>query len=100
MRTLISVALLSGLAAGVFYFNEARKEVKFLCANFGAGVSDSSVLSQLNTGDFLRFSMVGSEQGTRLVVDSLYTLTLHRCVIELDARGRVITAYAGFALPF
>ena len=76
--------------------NEARKEVKYLCGNFGAGVSNESVLRQLGTGEFLRYSIYASPEGSRIIVDSLYTGTLYRCVIDLDANGKVIEATAGF----
>lgn len=100
MRALLGLLLLVALVGGGWAFNEARKEVKYLCFNFAAGVPTDRVLSQLGTGEFLRYSLYGAPQGSRIVVDSLYTLTLHRCVIELDARGEVITASAGFAVPF
>ncbi len=96
MKLLLGLVVLLALGAGGFVVNEARKEVKFLCGNFGVGASNDSVLRQLGTGDFLRYSIYSSPQGSRIIVDSLYTATLYRCVIDLDANGKVIEAVAGF----
>ncbi len=96
MKSLVGLVLLIALGAGGFYVNEARKEIKYLCGNFVLGVSNDSVLSQLGTGEFLRYSIYASPQGSRIVVDSLLTATLYRCVIDFDADGKVINASAGF----
>jgi hypothetical protein len=100
MRGLLGLVLLVALGAGGWIFNEARKEVKFLCGNFGLGVTQDSVLSQLGTGDFLRYEMVGGPDGTAVIVDSLYTLNTYRCTILLNHSGQVLHAEAGFHLPF
>ena len=46
---IINVIVIAFLAIAVFYWNEARKEVIFLCGNFTKGVSQSSVIKQLQT---------------------------------------------------
>lgn len=100
MRGFFSLVLLVALAGGVWVFNEARKEVKFLCGNFGTGVTQDSVLSQLGTGDFLRYEMIGGPDGTAVIVDSPYTLNTYRCTILINHQGQVLHAEAGFQLPF
>ena len=82
------VLVLAGLAAALVW-NEARKEVVFLCGNFTEGVTRGSVEQQLATGHFLRYRLEPAVMGSRIVVDSAYTLGAHRCTIELDARGVV-----------
>jgi len=82
------VLVLAGLVAALVW-NEARKEVVFLCGNFTAGVTLDSVEQQLATGHFLRYRRVPAVMGSRIVVDSAYTLGAHRCTIELDSRGVV-----------
>ena len=80
--------VVAGLAA-VLVWNEARKEVVFLCGNFTAGVTRGSVEQQLGTGHFLRYRREPAVMGSRIVVDSAYTLGAHRCTIELDPGGVV-----------
>ena len=82
------VLVLAGLAAAMVW-NEARKEVVFLCGNFTAGVTLESVEKQLATGHFLRYRREPAVMGSRIVVDSAYTLGAQRCVIELDSGGVV-----------
>ena len=74
---------------GMVYWNEARKEVVFLCGNFGAGVSEKHVRRQLDTGHFLRYHTEDGPAGRRIVADSPLTLGLYRCVVEIDSSGMV-----------
>lgn len=92
MKGLVILLLLLTLAAGGFVWNEARKEVVYLCGNFSAGVSQDSVLQQLGTGQFLRYQIDAWPEGSRIVVDSLYSSSLFRCEIDLDGNGRVLRA--------
>ncbi|MCL1074441.1 hypothetical protein [Shewanella dokdonensis] len=88
---LIVAALLAiaWLLTGLFVWREARNEVVFLCGNFTPGVSKTSVLKQLATGEFLRLSAQHMTNGSRIVADSPYTLGHYRCVIEFDANDKV-----------
>ena len=88
LGTLAGVLVLAGLAAALVW-NEARKEVVFLCGNFTAGVTLDSVENQLATGHFLRYRREPAVMGSRVVVDSAFTLGAHRCIIELDSGGVV-----------
>ncbi len=93
MLRLVSVALaLLLIGAMSFVFNEARKEVVYLCGNFTAGVSQASVVRQLETGNFLRYRYQTSDSGQRIVADSVFNLGAYRCVVELDQQGIVIQA--------
>ena len=80
------------LLAGGLVWNEARKEVVYLCGNFTAGVKEASVLRQLDTGHFLRYHREPAVMGSRLVVTSPYDPGRARCVIELDGYGTVRAA--------
>ena len=77
------------VAAGLLVWNEARKEVVFLCGNFVPGVAGSSVRDQLDTGHFLRYRQRVTDTGSRIVADSAYTLGLHSCVVDLGSDDRV-----------
>lgn len=87
--------LLASLAAfllalvGAFFWNEARKEVVFLCGNFTHGVSEESVVRQLDTGHFLRQTREAGSNGTRIFVDSAWNFGVYRSVIELGEDGLV-----------
>ena len=73
-------------------WNEARKEVVFLCGNFAKGVSQSSVLRQLDTGDFLRYQIEKVSTGSRMKVDSMLNFGVYKCVIEFDSEEKVVHA--------
>ncbi|OFE13170.1 hypothetical protein PHACT_08465 [Pseudohongiella acticola] len=84
----VIIVIVVATAATAFVWNEARKEIKFLCPNFAPGVTQQSVVTQLDTGTFLRYQVTS----TRIIADSAYNVGLYRCVIELDDSARVIEA--------
>lgn len=75
-----------------FVWNEARKEIVFLCSNFGPGVTEQSVITQLDTGNFLRYERETLSTTNRIYVDSAYNFGQYRCVVELDQNQIVIEA--------
>ena len=75
-----------------FVWNEARKEIVFLCSNFGPGTTEESVITQLNTGSFLRYQRETLSGGNRIYVDSAFNFGRYRCVVELDQDLIVIGA--------
>lgn len=77
-----------GLLALVFVWNEARNEVFYLCGNFAPGVTEQSVMTQLDTANLLRIE----RSGNRITADSLFTLGMHKCVIDIDESGVVADA--------
>jgi len=88
-KYLALVTLTLALLAWGVIWNEARKEIFYLCGNFAPGVTRESVIRQLETGNFLRFEMQRQADGQRIVADSAYNLGVYRCVIDLDAAQRV-----------
>ena len=73
-----------------FVWNEARKEIVFLCSNFGPGTTAQSVITQLNTGSFLRYQRETHSERNRIYVDSAFNLGRYRCVVELD-QDQIVT---------
>ena len=73
-------------------WNEARKEVVFLCGNFQPGVTESSVVTQLDTGDFLRYRVEAHAGGRRIIADSVYNFSVYRCVVVIGENGLVLAA--------
>jgi len=84
----LAITAFALLIWGVFW-NEARKEIFYLCGNFAPGVSRDSVIRQLETGNFLRFEMQMHEGGQRIVADSAYNLGVYRCIVDLDEAHNV-----------
>lgn len=89
-RAVLILAALAGLLLLAFLWNEARKEVVFLCGNFAPGVTEQSVIRQLDTGHFLRYRIEDLGGGRRITADSAWTLSIYQCVVELDSDGRVV----------
>lgn len=73
-----------------FVWNEARKEIVFLCSNFGAGTTEQSVIAQLNTGNFLSYQKETLSGTNRIYIDSAFNLGFHSCIVELN-QMRVVT---------
>lgn len=87
-----AVALLLTFGAAAFVWDEARKEVVFLCGNFAPGTTERSVIRQLDTASFLRRERLVETESTTLVVDSAWNLGRYRCVIEFDEDAVVMRA--------
>lgn len=83
--------VMAGVVAAI-YWNEARKEVVYLCGNFVKGVAQSSVLRQLDTGNFLQYQLETISTGSRIIVDSRLNFRLYQCIIEFDPEGKVVNA--------
>ena len=84
--------LLLFVVVAAFYWNEARKEVVFLCGNFSSGVSRANVQRQLDTGNLLRYRAEEFPGGQRIIVDSGLNVGVYRCVVEFDGNNRVLRA--------
>ncbi|MDX1586194.1 MAG: hypothetical protein R3222_05600 [Balneolaceae bacterium] len=89
IKIFLWIALIAFIAVAGFYWNEARKEVVFLCSNFKAGVTEESVLRQLDTGNFLRYHSENLPDGKRIVVESPYSLYMYTCTIDFDSSAVV-----------
>lgn len=79
-------------AVVMVYWNEARKEVVYLCGNFVRGVDQSSVLRQLDTGNFLQYQVEPTPTGSRITADSKLNFRRYQCKIEFDPQGKVVNA--------
>ncbi len=78
-----------------FFVNEARKEVYFLCGNFGAGDSFSRVVRQLDTVNLSQYSIEEAEQGKRIIHSSKLNLHMVSCNIELNLQDEVVSVSYG-----
>ena len=80
------------ILVALVYWNEARKEIVYLCGNFGKGVSEQSVLEQLDTGNFLKYRRNALSSGSQIEVDSSFNFAIYRCTIDFDLDGKVVNA--------
>lgn len=92
LLTSAGIGLLFALIVIGFVWNEARKEIVFLCSNFGPGTTEQSVITQLDTGSFLRFQRETHSGKNRIYVDSAFNFGLYSCVVELNQGLVVIEA--------
>lgn len=81
--------MLIAIFIGAFFWNEARKEIVFLCRNFEKGVLEQSVIKQLETGNFLQYQIEKRPSGKRIIVDSAYNFYMYRCIIDIDEGSKV-----------
>jgi hypothetical protein len=88
---LTSTLVIVGAVAAA-YWNEARKEVVYLCGNFSKGVSQDSVLRQLDTGNLLQYQLETISTGSRIIADSRLNLRRYKCIVEFDPEGKVLSA--------
>ena len=72
-----------------FFAVAAKDEIYYLCGNFKAGVSYSSVLRQLDT---VHLSVYRLEKSERVIHSSALHLNLLRCEITFDQDGKVSSA--------
>lgn len=93
LKIFLLVTLAIAIAVAAFYWNEARKEVVFLCGNFKQGDTEQLVRRQLNTGNLLHYRTERAPAGSRIIAASNYNLGMHRCIIEFDANGLVAESY-------
>ena len=75
-----------------FFAVAAKDEIYYLCGNFKAGVSYSSVLRQLDTVHLSVYRFEKSEQGERVIHSSALHLNLLRCEITFDQDEKVSSA--------
>ncbi len=85
------IGLIAAMVA-IFYANEARKEVYFLCSNFTSGISYTSVIGQLDTANLSDYKVIAAPEGKRLEFSSRLNLRIVQCTIEFDRHNKVVSA--------
>ena len=92
IATVISIL---SLVAFCFYSNEARKEVYFLCGNYGVGDSLEHVVKQLNTVNLSEYKVESLAQGKRITHSSKLNFHLVSCNIQFTPEETVISVSYG-----
>ena len=84
MLILVTVCIVS-----VIYWNEARKEVIYLCNSINKGVPQNSVLRQFETVNLSGFKTEKIPTGSVIILDSQLNFGYYKCVIKIDVSGKV-----------
>ncbi len=77
----------------MFLWQEARKEIFYLCGNFSRGDNLTSVTAQLQTGHYLNYDLIEKPTGTKLVATSKLPLQNYQCSIVFDKYQAVNKAW-------
>lgn len=91
-KVAISTLSVLALVIWVFFANEARKEIFYLCGNFTQATSLSSVISQLNTATLSSYSITVVENGKTITQSSWVMLHMAQCSVNIDPNGMVVSA--------
>lgn len=89
---IVSIFLVLVVAIAAFFWNEARKEVVYLCGNFKEGVSQASVLNQLDTAILSKYAVLESASGRSIEFNSLLNFRLYKCLVRINSDGFVVSA--------
>ena len=65
---------------------EAEKEVRILCGQFVPGTELHDVIRQLETGNYLQYTVRNDVEGQSITFDSFYNLRTTRCSVGLEAQ--------------
>lgn len=91
LRTVVATAVGFLLALYlVFSWIDAGREVRVLCTMFPPKTTLDAVLTTLDTGEYLYYTVTPSSERTQIVVGSYYNLLHTACTVDLNAG--VVTA--------
>ena len=89
-KILVSCMCVLAFAAYIFFANEAKKEIYFLCKNFAAGHAFSDVVNQLDTITLSSFTLENTDTGKRITHSSALIHHRQSCTIEFKQQGEVV----------
>jgi hypothetical protein len=85
--------LMTASVVSFIYWNEARKEVVYLCQNFNKGVLKSSVIRQIETVNLSRYFIEESPTGSNIILNSVLNFGQYKCIIKSHKRDKVEQAH-------
>lgn len=88
-RALIGVGVFLFAVVVGFFWNEARKEIVYLCQNFIPGVTQESVIRQLDTGNFLHYQLTNNGTDQKIVAWSGVNFYMYQCKVDISQDGIV-----------
>jgi hypothetical protein len=74
-----------------FIANEARKEIYYLCGNFGKIDTLSNVVRQLDTSTFSSYTLNKQAGKTELKHSSMMLFNLKSCNVTFDSSNKLIS---------
>lgn len=74
-----------------FIANEARKEIYYLCGNFGKIDTLSDVVRQLDTSTFSSYTLNKQGSKTELKHSSMLLLNLKSCTVTFDINNKLVS---------
>lgn len=90
----VQAVLLFLLVVMAFYWNEARKEIHFLCQNFKPGVSKVSVIRQLDTANLIHVEHNELPNGeSEINATAPFKLPVYKCRVVFNTNTTVKAAY-------
>ncbi len=92
MRRLIYVSATLILISYIFFVNESRKEVFYLCSNFDEKTPIAEVKRQLDTVTMSSYESSPNEVNQTITLTSSFALGLFSCTVEFDAQNNVLFA--------
>lgn len=92
IKSTVFLVLLLSASGILFSWNEARKEVFYLCENFEPGMTRSNVVRQLNTANYLNLVSTPKPFGEELLAGSFFGPLTRTCQIEFDDAATVMFA--------
>ncbi len=93
-RDIAAVLAVAALVTWGIYWNEARKDILYLCGNFMQGDTREDVVRQLNTSNLVQHHTDVFATGSKLVASSYLHLGVFTCTVEFTRQGRVVAATA------
>lgn len=92
IHDIAAVSAVALLIVVTFMWSEAKKEVIYLCGNFTQGTTVGSVVTQLDTANYLTYEREFTPNGSTMRVSSPLHLGGIHCRIILTANQRVADA--------
>ena len=80
------------IAACTILWKIGKDEVYYLCNNFSAGETKSTVIRQLQTANLSGYTHTIDENGSLIVFRSKLFFVSKRCIIKLDKSEKVVRA--------
>ena len=74
-----------------FFANEARKEIYYLCGNFGTASTIDDVKRQLDTSTFSSYIIDEQNNVTQIKHSSMLLLNFKSCTVSFENKGGFVS---------
>lgn len=94
LNDVLAIAAIVLLILLSFFWNEARKDIIYLCGNAYPGIAKQTIIRHLNTSSLLQYDDNNVEFGSRVTANSLLHFGMFECEIEFNKADLVISTFA------